>query len=236
MTKIDRPDGMDTKKYAGAKKWTNKRWAWEFLRRNTEFLAACKKLKTQPSAEEEAGVAEKFGLLKFKNCAEPYKGRGWAVPKFVRSRVHYRVRLTEQDPEVYKRKLKVGELVVRFSLEDALNNAAVVDAKIRAAANVARKRLKELEKARQTTAKSKRIGHDADWVKMLRVLDAHAAKKSSAEMAKAIYPKESRGEQKSNAELTDFMKDRKKRALALARAGYLDIVVRNGKPEVREDV
>ncbi len=77
----DRPDGTDPERYKGRERWSYKRWAWEFLRRNEKFKTECEQADSSASIEEKARIASEFGLRSYKSYKEPYKGKsGW--PRF----------------------------------------------------------------------------------------------------------------------------------------------------------
>ncbi len=63
QAKRKRPIGREKNEYSGHEQWTFQRWAWEFLRRNSDFQAACKQAAGNPVDEQ--AVAEQFGLKKF---------------------------------------------------------------------------------------------------------------------------------------------------------------------------
>jgi len=66
--KVDRPDGTDVGRYRNLNKWSYRKWAWEFLRRNTSFIAECKRVRNGTEADRQA-VADQYGLKKFKMYA-----------------------------------------------------------------------------------------------------------------------------------------------------------------------
>jgi len=57
------------KDYPDYKLWDSQRWAWEFLRRNTEFITDCDSIKSRNLAKQNA-IAEKYGLSFFKHYSE----------------------------------------------------------------------------------------------------------------------------------------------------------------------
>ena len=63
--KAKRPDGLSLDRYKGHEKWSYRRWAWEFLRRNEDFIAACDALNRNEKTEIE--IAEEFHLADFKH-------------------------------------------------------------------------------------------------------------------------------------------------------------------------
>jgi hypothetical protein len=67
---IPRPTGLTRDEYRGHEKWSYRRWAWEFLRRNQEFIRACRESRGDP--ERQAQVATEFGLKRFKPYTEGF--------------------------------------------------------------------------------------------------------------------------------------------------------------------
>lgn len=82
-----------------------------------------------------------------------------------------------------------------------------------------------------------RIGHYKDWIALLRLLDASNARIAPVQIAKAIFPalcQGGGGPAKSDAQLRDLIKERKKRALDLSRKRYLYIAAWLGKSAAGE--
>ncbi len=207
--------------YRETKDWKKKRWAWEFLRRNPEFLAACVEVdKGVKSAED---VAEKYGLLHFKHCRESYKGDVHAPPKFLGTVIKWRFRLQEEDSEQDRRRLKVSEMVVVLRLEPCLYNTSSLDAQLRAARCAATKNLKKLAKLRNETLRPGRVTQRHQWVTYLRILDALANGKTHDEVALLVYAQDYKLDKKTREERVSFVKERIASARKMARSGYLDV-------------
>lgn len=66
-----RPDGRDAEDYKDTIKWTFRRWAWEFLIRNPEFVSDCDRVRLGDESEKKV-VAKKYGLKRFKSYDEPW--------------------------------------------------------------------------------------------------------------------------------------------------------------------
>jgi hypothetical protein len=129
----------------------------------------------------------------------------------------------------------VGDLVVRFSLLDALSNTAALNAKLRAIEKLAKQKLEKLHASTKTTPTAVRIGHDREWLALLRVLDALQAKVAPVDIARAIFPagcQTKGGLPKSDTQLQELIKERRKRAQELANKRYLYIAAWPGKHTV----
>ena len=62
------PTGNSIADYRDWQNWEKWHWAWEFLRRNASFQAACKK-----DGRDEARIAQDYRLRRFKHFAQDYK-------------------------------------------------------------------------------------------------------------------------------------------------------------------
>ena len=187
---IERPNGMQPQDYKGAKKWSCKQWAWEFLRRNEEFFKACGELHWTPNPPKEAELAEKFGLAAFKNARFPYKVGG--KPKFVVRIVSSRMRMTEDDPQHYTRNLKVGEIVIRFPLYAALDDLNVLDSQLKITKKVLLRQLTALAGLTGKKATRRRERQTLDFLQLLRLLDALAAGVPKEKIFAAIFEEQHR--------------------------------------------
>lgn len=226
-------DGLCAEDYAGSENWDPTRWAWEFLSRNREYRSICEELDREPDPQEARQIAKAFGLKKYKSAFVQYDVADSPVPCFTPNVIYSQARLARSDLKVYTRKLNVGDVVIRFSLLDALKNCAALDAKLRTIEKLAKQKLAALVEKTKAKPIAIRIGHDKDWLAMLRVLDAFQAKVAPAVMAKAIFPllcQTKDGSPKNDDQLRDLIKERKKRARELANERYLYIAAWAGQP------
>jgi hypothetical protein len=233
---VDRPDGMDAARYASASRWSPRRWAWEFLRRNEDFVNTSTTLiRTKAAPEDLALWAKEYGLVQFKHFNQPFRSANNPPPKFTTSFVGHKKRLTKEESSVYRRNLDVGDLVVRFTLQDCLNNSYALNAKIRRVKEIAEVAIQILREESGVKEEDYRNTKTSDWLKLLRLLDAVAAGVGNLEMASAIYPAETRGKT-SPDELREFFKDRVRRARNHSSERYLFIATLGEKPEVRAGI
>ena len=90
------PNGEIVEKYGDYEKWSNRRWAWEFLRRNPEYIQACEEIGISvgkkvagPRYGKSESIARTFGRLKLKHYLEPYGNddatRNWTVESVIES-------------------------------------------------------------------------------------------------------------------------------------------------------
>ena len=228
-------DGISASDYAESLNWDPTRWAWEFLSRNQEYRSICDELDREPDPQEARQVAKAFGLKKYKSVFDPYHVSASPAPCFLPNTVYSQWRLVKTDSKIYERQLNVGDMVIRFSLLDAASNPAALDAKLRAIQMVVKQKIATLQARTKTKPTAVRIGHDKDWLALLRLLDATNAKIAPVQIAKAIFPtlcQSKDGTPKSDAQLRDLIKERKKRAQELANRRYLFIAAWPGKSAV----
>lgn len=215
-----RPTGdADDPAYKGAGTWTRKRWAWEFLRRNKDFIACCQRVDAGKADENE--VAARFGLRKFKHAREPYAA---GPPKFTAATITTKLRAKESDPEEYRRTLKPGEMVVVIRLEPCLRNPAALDSQLRALERSASRRLKLLARDRGVTVPAPRVTKMEDWLYYLRILDLLATGASQDDVARKIYPSMFKDDA-SRDERRNYVRGRIDGARSFADSRYLDVAV-----------
>lgn len=117
------PSGLKASDYIGSKLWSNRRWAWEFLRRNTKFQTFCNAVESGQFSRKEikTKLVESFGLLKFKHYRDNYQP---SRPSFSSAQVSVWSD-TECKPYSERKTLKIvlapGEIIFRASLRDGLH-------------------------------------------------------------------------------------------------------------------
>lgn len=228
---VKQRDGLCAEDYVGSANWDPTRWAWEFLSRNKEYRSICEELDREPDPQEARQIAKAFGLKKYKSAFDQYGVAGSPAPCFAPNVIYAQTRIAKNDSKDYQRQLNIGDMVIRFSLLDALKNSAALDAKLRAIEKLAKQKLALLQTKTKTRPTMIRIGHDKDWLAMLRVLDGLRAKVAPAVMAKAIFPTQCQsnaGLPKTDDQLRDLIKERRKRALELAKSRYLFVAAWRG--------
>ena len=190
--KKERPNGKSLEQYKGADTWSRKRWAWEFLRRNVDFLERCKALKKNvPEALSEEDVASQFGLKRFKSAAEPYSKKGeFQKPRFVAESVPSYSRLLDEHPARRVRLLQAGEVAFILDLDAALLNAASLRKQIAVLTKIAKKRLGELAELRKVEKVPKHRVHENQLLSFIRILDARAAGMKRQDIFELVFPDE----------------------------------------------
>lgn len=216
-----RPDGTDIVKYKNTDKWRLKRWAWEFLCRNSKFIADCKKCKLGTD-EEKLEVAKRFGLKKFKYYSEFYKGES-GFPLFDLGSVSY-IRNFELDGgrKKVRSSLSIGQVFLRFDLESALQDKDALNAQVASAKKLLNLLLvsyaeKHNKSIPATTSRKARIDKFKEYI---RLLDLLHAKKSPVECARYLYPAKAEDGRHGSDDLRGAVKKPIIAANAMANNGY----------------
>lgn len=135
LPKKSRPTGINVQDYKGYEKWTFKRWAWEFLRRNADFARRCRTAGGDPAVQQ--AVADEFGLKRFKDFRESY-GQG-GKPRFSDAAVATWSWMQDQQ-RVRRIPIERGQVAIRFDLSATTQDIAALDAQLRNAKSILAKR------------------------------------------------------------------------------------------------
>ena len=190
------PTGLRSSQYPRSDKWSNRRWAWEFLSRNSRFRSFCDQVQAQKLSIKEVKEVSRteYGLLKFKDYREPYS---CCRPKFSSAQVSFWVDTSNGGFADRKRKkvyLAPGEIILRVSIRDATQTKSrkallrYIDAVLERKASVWAK-----NNGVQPSQRTQR----GDLLPLLRILDLVAYdekqekmnQKSRAELYAIAYPK-----------------------------------------------
>lgn len=236
--KKGRPSGSDADAYKGWQKWSYRRWAWEFLRRNEIFQEECKRVNASNSEEERCRVASEFGLRSYKSYTEAYKGKS-GYPRFtiglVTSISHLDV--DQDNNRKVRSELKPGHVLIRFDLSSALSDIHVLEKQIRMADN----RLKRLLRSYETKLKVRSLvkKHSVStFLDYLRLLDAQADGKTQIEAALMIDPKKERQLSDSRNNITKeslapAASKKLRRATEYTTELYRYLAVLKGRPNIK---
>lgn len=150
------PSGHDIAGYSGWESWSRRRWAWEFLRRNSQFQEACRERR-----DDLLTIAADYRLREFKDYREDYRMN--ARPKFggVRSfpsEAEFVERnRTGVDPAAFETRTDLfpSEVLIRFQIAPLLGAEKTgIDAQF----ELARKRLARFAKDLRSLLASKGKG------------------------------------------------------------------------------
>ena len=231
-----RPDGEDLTRYKRCEKWTYRRWAWEFLRRNSEFQKACKLAKTDEQRQE---VAAQFGLKKFKSFREAYGHPPASRPTFTLGLITSRKHLSDEGgaPQKVRTSLHPGEVMIRFDLSKALTDTQVLEKQLR----MASVRLKRLlaAYAAKIDKKLDQINHSPEvWGQYLRLLDGIAAGKNQVQAGLMIAPYKASKlqdpfEETTKEDLKTAINKKVKKARLYSTELYRYLAILKGRPHMK---
>lgn len=159
---------MDVADYRNFREWTYKRWAWEFLRRNPEFRNACLAAGDDPARR--AQVATEFVLKRFKRHSEGYTS-GSGRPLFLSSSVSSWICDEGEESRQPKVKIKAGQVLVRFDLSVTTVDREAIEAQLRHASDIIRRRQKDYLAAMGIAEPAKPSARPTYFLRNLRLLD-----------------------------------------------------------------
>lgn len=224
-----RPDGADAGRYKDLEKWSYRKWAWEFLRRNSEFIAECKRVHNGSDAKKQA-VAEQFGLKKFKIYSEKYNGAS-GTPRFSMGAISSWTNLDCDNAEDRRVAIRLGhgQVLVRFDLAPVIQDVKALDRQLRLAEQRIKRRLAEYQKIIKKEAAIHK--HKAmNFGIYIRLLDLLNAGKSPLECARQVFPTKV-----NNARTDNYLRQDVKApidaAKKMAEEGYLYLSVLKGIPK-----
>lgn len=209
---------FDLTRYEGHETWTHKQWAWEFLRRNVDFKAACDALTEEVAQETKITAARKFGLAKFKHYSEPFSSSDGtiAAPLFL-SKAVFSIKPVKQDDGSWKQQILVrpSQFAIRFDLGPALESDTVLEAQLASAEAILKRRLDKLRKAKKVEAKPVKGRRGDQLLLQLKILDLLELDATHDERAELLWGVDERGRNGKN------LLDQAKGARALSETGYL---------------
>ena len=191
----NRPNGLSIASYKGYEKWSYRRWAWEFLRRNEDFIAACDALDQQePNRKEttQKKLAEKFHLQSFKDYRTSYKSDGNPAPKFSVRTIRKIVELTNPEPDGKAVKIRSGQVWLRFDLNHEFVVLGSLDCQLRVAKRSLNLALKEYAEITKKKLPAKKKPERTKLIDLLRRLDACAGSDVKWKGLAELYPQEFR--------------------------------------------
>lgn len=215
---------FDLTRYEGHETWTHKQWAWEFLRRNVDFKAACDPLTEEAAQETKIATARKFGLAKYKHYREPFASSDGtiAAPLFL-SKAVFPIKPTKQDDGGWKRAIFVrpSQFAIRFDLGAALESDTVLEAQLASAEAILKRHLNKLRKAKKVQAKPVKGRRGDQLLLQLKILDLLELDATHDERAELLW-----GLDDDCARNGKNLLDQAKGARALSQTGYLLIAAK----------
>lgn len=185
------------KDYPNYKTWSSHRWAWEFLRRNKEFINDCKSLDSLncfDRKEKEEEIAKKYGLEKFKYYSDVSRPSPVFLMRSIESWQNDSKKTFEEDVVV---KIKKGQLLILFNVDQTLGGISELEAQL----DQARKELNYyrdeiLEKyggsasvnKNYSASKPKKKMWSKNYLRHLKIIDDREAGRGWAEIAIDVFP------------------------------------------------
>lgn len=178
--------------YRGFLTWSPRRWAWEFLKRNPSFQAACDRLNTDDQ-DARKRIAYRFGLKQFKHYQEPYlrkvEGLSVGLPSFLSASVAAKsnLRFANKREKTVSVTLQPHQVLLVFDLRGTLLNARSLEAQI----DAARRSLERRRTSLMTQAKLNKLPdqklHSHLFLQYIQLLDLLSAGVSQTQALMAVH-------------------------------------------------
>lgn len=246
-----RPNWRDESSYPSEpEKWSYRRWAWEFLRRNPEYWEECNKVNTEPDwlASSEAGetvregngtrmmdlhrnkeVARRFGRCELKSCWEAYREEEDRERLWLSETVE-EVRRWGPSGDEIRMELKSGQVAIIFDLNRCVESGrSAMTPLLGHAKEILDRELVAYEMTLPEDRRSKIIKIRRDKLLLwLRLYDAEHSGADRGEMAEVLYSDKLKGPVRDRQHrLTEVRKRISadlKRANEMVESGYLGLV------------
>jgi hypothetical protein len=235
LKKTNRPDGLLVERYKGHENWSYRNWAWQFLRRDRDFIRACEAVDSK--VREAADVAKEFHLYNFKHYRMGFASKGNPAPRFlvrtIRS-VKHLVNINLEDSNIaFRTRLRLGEIWIKFDLNHEYIVGGSIKAQLRVAKTVLKKSMEEYSESQKRSPKKVRRPQAKIFLDLLRSLDAEASHGSLVEGMCRLYPEkfEGLGSDQKSKEAASLMRT----ARRYSKEVYLSLAVHEaGRPKVRK--
>ncbi|MBC8726600.1 DUF2285 domain-containing protein [Paraburkholderia sp. 31.1] len=250
VRKQKRPQWRDESSYPSEPaKWSYRRWAWEFLRRNPEYFEECDKINTEPDWLVSAGagdsrqanrtrmmdlhrnkeVARRFGRCELKSCWEAYRDEEDSERLWLSETVQKVERWRPSGGEV-RMELESGQVAIVFDLNRCIESGRSAMAPLLGhAKEILDRELAAYEKTLPDGQRSKvnRIRRDK-LLLWLRLYDAEYSGADRGEMAEVLYADRLKGPAREYQHRITEVRKRisadLKRAREMVESGYLGLV------------
>lgn len=244
------PNGMDEKDYAGYKKWSNGRWAWEFLRRNVEYQILCKRVQTSDMTKKELNklVKNDYGLFEYKDYKEAFEGEGITRPRFNTRNIQSWSFITDNEINGKKNKISLmrqpGTVIIRFNINGALKSKNAIKKQLNIAKILLMNREKKFLELNQSSVKTKRIS-STDFIELIRLLDVieynkllpNSQKMKQAQLYAIIFPKLVKNMDREDGvikrQFGKAFSEKRKQAQRYAKFKYLAVAAKKNRMKTR---
>lgn len=223
-----RPTGLDIGSYMGCESWSFHQWAWEFLRRNDNFIIECNEVKLGQKSKQ--AVARKFGLKLFRNFSLNYIHKTVPPPKFIIDSpfLWSDLTLSKRKARKIQLNLRSGQIIIRLDLGAAIEHEGAIEKQINNAMDLIRDYAAQFKSSYPDSSKTHSRKENTFGIYM-RLLDLKANKKSNLECGKILLTKKIK-DGATNDDLREDIKQRLKQAREISNNDYKYLSVREGGP------
>lgn len=190
IKKGNRPDGLSLDRYKGHETWSYRRWAWEFLRRDDDFIRACAAVDSNERTQRD--VAKEFHLLHFKHCNMGFKSKKSPAPSYtvqaIKKWANLKCGETKELQVRLKAELAPGQVLLRFDLNQEFIVGGSLDAQLRVAKRTLEKTLTAYVEATKKKPAPKKKPERKIFLELLRRLDAVAGHDVGSRGLAALQP------------------------------------------------
>jgi hypothetical protein len=226
IKKRNRPDGLSIEQYKGYEKWSCRRWAWEFLRRDEDFIRACALVDLNKRTEQD--VAAEFQLLTFKHCNKKFQTKTTPAPRYAVNSVKKWANIkgpeTEDSNIRCSSVLQSGQVLLKFDLNHEFLVNGSLNAQLRVAKATLLKTLETISTVRNEKPPKKMKPQREIFVSVIRKLDAAAAQDTIVGGLATLEP--AKFSILNSAESNKLADKMMRTARKYAKSAYLSLVVR----------
>lgn len=169
------PNGLLEADYVDHEKWTNKQWAWEFLRRRSDFIRFCSKLKQKIYTDQKLDriLKRNFGLTKLVSPNNNYDDK---KVRFVTDYIPSYSEVGEiatSPNKLIKLMVRPGDLFLKFNLRISSQSKKYLDSQLLSA----KLRLDERSEkfAKNNNIEQKNQKNRANYIDLIRLIDLDKA-------------------------------------------------------------
>jgi hypothetical protein len=228
-SKSKRPDGLSLDEYKGHEKWSYRRWAWEFLRRNDNFAKACIAVDNEERTPEE--VAREFHLSRFKHFKSAYKSAQSPAPSFSMRTIKKRANFNANGGVLPRARQTIavepGHIWLRFDLTQEFLVGGSLNAQIRVAEHSLHQALSEYAAITGRSPAAMKKPQRKTFLPVLRRLDAVEAHKGNVQGLMALHP--ALFDNNDSVQRTDQSESLMRTLYKYAEDVYLTLAIRAGK-------
>jgi hypothetical protein len=178
-----RPDSADgASVYDRAERWGPQRWAWEFLRRNKEFISTCDELRQNGTDAEKLEAAKRFGLKRFKDYRSS-SIKGEAKPRHLRP---HSWRRPVGPPGAWKYRVTPDQLEISIDVRAIAASPDIASELLIRVPKLLRRKFREIADQPAAHRLKRMRGGREQLILMLKILDALHVGKKHHEIARML--------------------------------------------------